>query len=334
MRCSIGSGPRWKGITVRNKMGLIFLIGFLFGGIVPASAQQKAQWIPGQAGLNSGILPDAGLTYANLSINYSADTLKDGKGNSIPVQGTYSFWAIENVVYYVPKAKILGGTFAFQALLPIGNGSFTLPAFGVDAGGAGYVDTWIQPATLGWKLKCVNTWVAYAFTAPTGRFTPGSTTNVGSGYWGNNLVSGTTVYLTKNKKTTANLTTDWEIHRKKSGTNETPGQAFTTEWGVGQLVPLDKKMTRLLQLGIIGYDQWQVTADGGTLTNGLPAGLIPAYSVHAVGLQANFMLPTKNANFFFKYEPEYLAYAHPLGRTFVFGGAWTWSFPRANSHGP
>jgi hypothetical protein len=85
MRCSIGSGPRWKGITVRNKMGLIFLIGFLFGGIVPASAQQKAQWIPGQAGLNSGILPDAGLTYANLSINYSADTLKDGKGNSIPV---------------------------------------------------------------------------------------------------------------------------------------------------------------------------------------------------------------------------------------------------------
>ena len=190
---------------MRNKMGLIFLIEFLFGGIVPASAQQKAQWVPGQAGLNSGILPDAGLTYANLSINYSSDTLKDGKGNSIPVQGTYSFWAIENVVYYVPKAKILGGTFAFQALLPIGNGSFTLPAFGVDAGGAGYVDTWIQPATLGWKLKCVNTWVAYAFTAPTGRFTPGSTTNVGSGYWGNNLVSGTTVYLTKNKKTTANL---------------------------------------------------------------------------------------------------------------------------------
>jgi hypothetical protein len=35
MRCSIGSGPRWKGITVRNKMGLIFLIEFLFGGIVP-----------------------------------------------------------------------------------------------------------------------------------------------------------------------------------------------------------------------------------------------------------------------------------------------------------
>jgi len=55
--------------------------------------------------------------------------------------------------------------------------------------------------------------------------------------------------LTRNKKTTANLTTDWEIHQKKSGINETPGQAFTIEWGLGQLLPLDRKMTKLLQLG-------------------------------------------------------------------------------------
>ena len=319
---------------MRNRMGLILLIWYLFGGLIVTTAQQKGQWVPGQGGLNAGVLPDPGITYANLSINYSASTLKDGKGNSIPVQGTYSFWAIENVFYYVPSVKILGATLAFQALLPVGNGSFTLPEFGVDPGGAGYADTWVQPITLGWSLKRVSTWVAYAFTAPTGRFTPGSTSNVGSGYWGNNLVSGTTVFLTKNKKTTANLTTDWEIHRRKSGTNETPGQAFTMEWGIGQLFPLDKTMTKLLQLGVIGYDQWQVKADGGTLTNGVPAALIPPYSVHAIGLQANFMLPTKNANFFFKYEPEYLAYAHPQGRTLVFGGAWTWVFPHAGSHGP
>ena len=244
-----------------SKTGVLLIICMAFAMGSTAPAQQKGQWVPGQAGLNAGVLPGPGLTYANLSINYSADTLKDEKGNSIPVQGTYSFWAIESVVYYVPKAKVLGGTFAFQALLPIGNGSFTLPAFGVDAGGAGYADTWIQPVTLGWNLKRADTWVAYAFTAPTGRFTSGSTSNVGSGYWGNNLVSGTTFYLTKNKKTTANLATDWEIHCKKSGTNVTPGQAFTMEWGVGQLLPLDQKMTRLLQLGVIGLRP--MAGDGG-----------------------------------------------------------------------
>jgi hypothetical protein len=145
-------------------------------------AQQKGQWVPGQDGLNAGILPDPGITYANLTINYSADTLRGADGKSLPVNGVYSFWVTENVLYYVPKMKVLGGTLAAQIMLPAANGSATYPTFGINAGGAGYADTWVQPVTLGWDLKRVSTWVAYAFMAPTGRFTPGATTNVGSGY--------------------------------------------------------------------------------------------------------------------------------------------------------
>jgi hypothetical protein len=33
--------------------------------------------MPGQQGLNAGVLPDPGFTYANLTLNYSADTLKN-----------------------------------------------------------------------------------------------------------------------------------------------------------------------------------------------------------------------------------------------------------------
>ena len=55
----------------------------------------------------------------------------------------------------------------------------------------------------------------YAFVAPTGRYTQGASNNVGSGYWGNVITSGTTFYITKNKTTTANLTTAWEIHGEK-----------------------------------------------------------------------------------------------------------------------
>jgi len=301
----------------------------LLAGLAPMCAQQQAQWIPGQDGLNAGILPGPGLTFANLTINYTADSFKGPSGKSVPVNGTFGIWAIEDVVYYVPKVKILGGEFAAQIMMPVANASVTVPRFGVNAGGAGYADTWVQPATLGWNFKRVDTWVAYAFMAPTGRFTQGASNNVGSGYWGNDIVTGTTVYLTKNKKTTANLTTDWEIHGKKEGTNVTPGQAFTTEWGVGQLFPLDKKFTKLLQLGVIGYDQWQVTADGGTYASGIPANLIPFYSVHAVGFQSDFLAPTKNLTLFLKFEPEYLAYSHTQGHTIVFGGSWTWGLPKA-----
>jgi hypothetical protein len=176
-------------------------------------------------------------------------------------------------------------------------------------------DTWVQPVTLGWSLKRADVWVGYAFMAPTGRYTPGASDNVGSGYWGNHLQTGTTVYLTKNKATTANLYTDWEFHGSKTtgnGTNATPGQTFTTEWGLGQVLPLKKDFSRLLQLGLIGYDQWQVSNNGGLASPLIPANSLPYYSVHAIGLQTNLILPVKAVNLFFKFEDEYKALARPF----------------------
>jgi hypothetical protein len=141
-------------------------------------------------------------------------------------------------------------------------------------------------------------------------------------------VTGTTFYLTKNKRTTLNLTTDWEIHSSKRGTDMTPGQAFTMEWGLGQTLPLAKDFSKLLQIGLTGYDQWQVTDNGGTIGPGIPASILPKYSVHAIGFQTNFILPKKNLNFSFKYLPEYSATAHSQGRTIAFGGGYTFKFPK------
>jgi hypothetical protein len=292
-------------------------------------AQQKGQWVPGQAGLNAGIVPEPGITVANLTLNYSADTLTDASGNPIAgLTGNYEFWLPLTAVYYVPKANFLGGRVAFAAILPVANGSLTVPQFGLAGGGYGYADTWVQPFTLGWHFNRADTYVAYAFVAPTGRYTAGANDNVGSGYWGQNIVTGTTFYLTKNKGTTLNLTTDWEIHSSKRGTDLTPGQAFTMEWGLGQTLPLAKDFSKLLQIGVTGYDQWQVTDNGGTIGLGIPASILPKYSVHAIGFQTNFLLPKKNLNFSFKYLPEYSATAHSQGRTIAFGGGYTFKFPK------
>jgi hypothetical protein len=84
----------------------------------------------------------------------------------------------------------------------------------------------------------------------------------------------------------------------------------------------EEDMSMLLQLGFVGYDQWQVSHISGTLTVWgipIPEFLIPFYSVHAIGVQSNFILPAKNLAGFFKYYDEYRARARPQGRTFVFG---------------
>lgn len=304
----------------------------------PLMAQQKGQWVPGQFGLNAGVIPDPGVTYANLALNYSASQLNGANGNRIlqNVSGTYSFWVDENIFYYVPNHKFLGGYFMPYIALNYATGSLVadLPDMAgtrLSGGGAGFADTFVEPFNLGWHLKRVDFNVGYAFVAPTGRFTKGASNNVGSGYWGNDITSGTTLYITKNKGTSANLATSWEIHGQKTGTNITPGQAFTMEWGLGQVLPLKKDFSRLLQLGLVGYDQWQVSNSRGTLFVGgvpIPESSIPYYSAHGIGVQSNFILPAKALVAFFKYYDEYRAKARVEGPTFVFGFSWTLRIPK------
>jgi len=319
-------------------------------------AQQKGQWVPGQYGLNAGVIPDPGITYANLAVNYSAGQLNDSSGNKLTqnTTGTYGFWADENILYYVPSHKVLGGYFMPYISINFATGSLVadltpiLPenigsGISLSGGGSGFADLYVEPVNIGWHFaKRVDFNTGYSFVAPTGRYTAGASDNVGSGYWGNDITSGTTLYVTKNQGTTANLATDWEIHGQKTVASQvsgalskiTPGQAFTMEWGIGQVLPLKKDLSQLAQLGLVGYDQWQVTANGGNyLVAGIPvaASRVPYYSVHGIGVQANYIVPAKNLAFFFKYYDEYSAKARPEGRTFVFGGSWTWKFPQSKT---
>jgi len=323
------------------------VLAFIFlAGATGVRAQQKPQWMPGQIGLNAGILPSPGFTYVNITENYDAGSFNGPKGNAIPVTGTYNVWAIENLFYFVPDTKFLGGNLGFNIMFPTpATGSLVAdiniqgvsnPNLGAAGGGSGIADLWLQPFTVGWHLKRWDVQVGDAFMVPTGRYAPGATNNVGSGYFGNHLQTGTTYYITKNKGTSANLFTDWEVHGPRqgtNGTNKTPGQAFTDEWGLGQVLPLKKDLSQLLQAGVVGYDQWQVTANGGQIPIGatgltLPASLIPYYSVHAVGGQLTYILPAKNFSLFFKGYHEYSASSHTLGNTFTFGGAWTLAIPK------
>src|SRR5208282_3300336 len=214
---------------MKIKIAILISACFVLVGAMPSLAQQKGQWVPGQFGLNAGVIPDPGITYANLALNYSADRLDDSNGNRLlqNVTGTYSFWVDENIVYYVPHHKILGGYFMPYVAVNYASGSVVaalpplLPGLGgsginLSAGGSGLADTYVQPVNIGWHFgKRVDFNAGYSFTAPTGRYTAGASNNVGSGYWGNDITSGTTLYITKNHGTTANLATAWEIHGQK-----------------------------------------------------------------------------------------------------------------------
>ena len=257
-----------------------------------------------------------------------------------PGNPNLSLWVVENIFYYVPDTKFLRGNLGFMAISRRSpSGSLVLNDLGITASASwGPQMPGSSTLYLGLPipLKRVDLWIGDAFMVPIGRYSPGAKNNIGTGYFGNHFTTGTTLYLTKNKGTSASIFTDWEVHGNRQGTNNTfksPGQAFTDEWGFGQVLPLSKDMSKLIQLGVVGYDQWQVTANGGDIAR-LPDGtLVPArglpfYSVHAVGGEASFILPKKNFVLFFKYYDEYKAYSSPIGNTVVFGGTWTLKIPK------
>jgi hypothetical protein len=115
----------------------------------------------------------------------------------------------------------------------------------------------------------------------------------------------------------------------------TPGAAFSDEWGLGQAIPLDrpflktKNITKVAQLGLIGYDQAQVSrsTSSNAIVNAFEQRL-PFYYVHAAGVQANYIDLARAWNVFFKYEHEYTALAHPQGTTIVFGVVYTFRIPK------
>jgi hypothetical protein len=123
-----------------------FLVCFFIASHSISFAQQKGQWQPGQFGLNAGVIPAPGISDANMPLSYSASQLNDSHGNAIPgVTGSYSVWVDENIAYYVPTKKILGGYYMPYISVNWASGElvadFTGDNLGAAGGGSSLADT-------------------------------------------------------------------------------------------------------------------------------------------------------------------------------------------------
>jgi hypothetical protein len=227
-----------------------------------------------------------------------------------------------NVFFYVFKKKILGGNLGMAAGLPIGNSSISSIHLGTIAGGAGFADSFYQPLTMGWHVKRADTTAAYAFFAPTGRFTPGATSNTGTGYWSNLPNAGETVYLTKNKATALNAYQVVEFHGAQTGTNIQAGSTFDLDYSLTQILPLKKDHSLLPQPGLIGYCQWQLSSNSGPTIDPIVAASTH-YVVNAMGVGANVLLPARHVFLGVKWFNEFANRHTTEGQSFQINGTIT-----------
>jgi hypothetical protein len=250
---------------------------------------------------NSGVTPEAGFTYSNMFLIYSRNQLK-GPDGEVLVTGNNSVLMDMNSFIWVSKRKILGGAkFSLSATLPLANNSLTSDVTGPISGGDGFADSYYQPFILGWQKKRAAIRTAYGFLAPTGKFKPGRNDNVGSGYWTHVVSSGQTVYLARNKRTIVSAFQMYEFHTTQSGTNIHPGQTLDLDYSLMQHIPLRSDWG--LQVGLVGYGQWQTTDKGGPAIT--PEQAKAHYKVNALGFASNINLPTRKLSMGFKYIKEF-----------------------------
>jgi hypothetical protein len=294
---------RKSGFVKRNLIPAIGTLAAVCALAVPGHAQVRGVYPVGMSATNSGVTPESGFTYANLFILYARDELK-GPNGEVLATGQNSIIMDMNSFVFVGRKKIrkLGGAvFSFSATLPIANNSLTSDVEGALSGGGGFADSFYQPFILGWRTKRADIRAAYGFLAPTGRFGANANTNVGSGYWTQTASAGETFYLTKNKATAVSAFQMYEFHSTQEGTSIHPGQNFDLDYSLTQVFPLQEELR--LQLGLVGYGQWQTTDKSGpTITSAQAAA---RYKVNALGFSVNLILPARKASLGVKYFREF-----------------------------
>lgn len=284
-------------------------------------SQVRGVYPVGMNATNPGVTPEAGITYSNLFVFFSRDENKNADGNVIGT-GQNSIMMDLNSFVWVSKSKapqLAGAVFSASATLPIANNSLTSDLIGPVSAGGGFADSFYQPLILGWRKKCADIRAIYGFLAPTGQFHANANNNVGSGYWTSVVSSGQTFYLTENRSTAISAFEMYEFHGTQEGTMIHPGQTINLDYSLTHAFPLHQSLR--LQLGLVGYGQWQTTDKRGpTIT---PEQAAAHYKVNALGIAANAIFPGKKASIGIKYFHEFACRSTYQGYTLQISGAIT-----------
>lgn len=271
-------------------------------------AQPRGQYILGTTGLSSGVQPQPGLSYTNIFIFSAGGTLVGGDGKDVAGFKSPDLAIDQNIFTYTTKYRLFGGNYGVKLDVPVADGP--LAATRPRAPSAlSLSDIYVEPFNLGWHLPTADIRVAYGFFAPTGAG------RVTSDYWGHDITAASTVYFDAKKSTSFSLNAILELHQKMRHSDLNVGHNLNVEYGLGHVMPVRKESTTLVQFGLAGYLQWQLTRDSGPR---VPARMDnPRDQVFAIGPEVNLTLSKWKTNLLFRYNKEVYVRNRGQGQAFA-----------------
>lgn len=250
---------------------------------VALSASAGGHYVPGVEGIQAASVPPPGTYYLGYLVDYNIEQLKSpGTSNDIPGSNTGTVVALANRVVWISNTKFLGADFGMETIVPVLGTSLTFNTPGISDTQTGLGDVYLGPVVLGWHganwdaVAAAGFWLDNASSS-----TPAAP---GKGYKSTMLTGGATYYFDAAKQISGSALMRFETNSEKSNGFK-PGNQVTVEWGFG-------KVMGPVQVGVVGYDQMQVSNDSGPGASGNSS------SRHAIG--AEVVLPILSAGVFLK----------------------------------
>lgn len=272
---------------------------------VALSASAGGHYVPGVEGIQAASVPPPGTYYLAYGVDYNIDQFKiPGTSNDLPGHNTGTVVALANRLVWISNNKVLGADFGMETIVPLLDTSLTINAASISESKTGVGDVYLGPLVLGWHganwdaVAAAGLWLDSASSS--------SPASPGKSYKSVMLTGGATYYFDAAKSITGSALMRFETNSEKSGGFK-PGNQVSLEWGFAKAIGA-------VQVGVVGYDQVQLTNDSG------PGASADKSSRHAVG--AEIVLPIMSAGVFLKaaaykeYQSEAGTGAEPIGNLF------------------
>ncbi len=250
-----------------KKLFFIFLmIGLIFGN---ANAATNEHYVNGVEGIKCGTLPPPGFYIKLYSVYVTADEMIDSKGKEFKLGGAAELELDATIFALVPRFvwisnfKILGADYGADILIPFVSADIKAETLSYDKKLTGMGDIAVEPFILAWHGTWYDAGTAIAFFVPVGKY-KGDPDTVATNYelsspgkdmWTLMFTLAGTVYFDTDKTWTAAILSRYEIHTQQDKMTFEAGDDFHFEWGLG------KTIAKIIDVGVGGYCQWQITGD-------------------------------------------------------------------------
>ncbi|ABM39135.1 SphA family protein [Polaromonas naphthalenivorans] len=255
----------------------------LLAALAGTVAQAEGHYVTGVEGMQGSSVPPPGNYYLGYLVQYDINSFRvPGTTANLPGSNTGTVTALANRFVKVTPTQVLGADYGYEMILPVVRTSLSIGAAGIDDSQSGVGDVYLGPLVLGWHGP---QWDA---VAAAGMWLDSGSTNgpaaPGKGYKSTMLTGGVTYYFDSAKSVSGSALFRFERHGKNDA-GLRAGNQLSLEWGVG-------KNLGTVQVGVVGYSQWQLSQDSGM------GATSDKSSRHAVG--AELVYPVPGAGMFLK----------------------------------